>query len=186
LIYQELEATTNIEYVFTVMHELYNEYVKEHNSSVMEQNVQGNARESSSSSCSSNAFRRNVQSGNAIFQSFLKSVDTTQPVQSDLQRYLEEGVYIYVMGSDAEFNALEWWKANAHKFRILSKLARDILSIPITTVSSEYRFSAGGRVIDLYRASMSLEIVQMLVCGADWVNVPYGSENKSTVNVTFV
>ncbi|XP_062145865.1 zinc finger BED domain-containing protein RICESLEEPER 2-like [Alnus glutinosa] len=186
LIYQELEATTNIEYVLTVMHELYNEYVKEHNSSVMEQNVQGDARESSSSSCSSNAFRRNVQSGNAMFQSFLESVDTSQPVKSYLQRYLEEGVYICDRGSDAEFNALDWWKANAHKFCILSKLARDILSIPITTVSSEYIFSAGGRVIDPYRVSLSLEIVQMLVCGADWVKVQYGSENKSTVTVTFV
>jgi hypothetical protein len=39
LIYQEPEATTNVEYVFIVFHELYNEYVKEHNSSVMEQNV---------------------------------------------------------------------------------------------------------------------------------------------------
>jgi hypothetical protein len=59
----------------------------------------------------------------------------------------------------AKFNALDWWKENTSKFRILSKLARDILSIPITIVSLESTFSAGGRVLDPYRASLSSEIV---------------------------
>jgi hypothetical protein len=75
LIYQEPKATTNVEYVLIVLHELYNEYVKEHNSSVMEQNVQGNARESSPGSYSISMVGRNAQSGKAMFYSFLRSVD---------------------------------------------------------------------------------------------------------------
>ncbi|XP_059443839.1 zinc finger BED domain-containing protein RICESLEEPER 2-like isoform X2 [Corylus avellana] len=176
LIYQEPEATTNIEFVLTVLHELYNEYVKEHNSSVMEQNVQGNACESSSNSNSISMVGGNAQSGKARFRSFLRTV---QPIKSELQLYLEEGLYICDRGSYEKFNALDWWKANTSKFRILSKLARDILSIPITTVSSESTFSAGGKVLDPYRASLSAETVQMLICGADWVRALYELENKS-------
>jgi hypothetical protein len=34
------------------------------------------------------------------------------------------------------------------KYRILSKMARDILDVPITILASKSSFSAGGRVID--------------------------------------
>jgi hypothetical protein len=64
-------------------------------------------------------------------------VDTIQPIKFDLDIYLEENVYICEEGSSEDFNALEWWKATPLKFRILSKMACDILSISITTVASE-------------------------------------------------
>ncbi|GJU64350.1 zinc finger BED domain-containing protein RICESLEEPER 2-like protein [Tanacetum coccineum] len=53
------------------------------------------------------------------------------------------------------------------KYRILSRMARDILAIPITTVASEATFSAGSRVIDTYRASLAPETVEVLLCGGD-------------------
>ncbi|OAY54993.2 hypothetical protein MANES_03G079516v8 [Manihot esculenta] len=52
------------------------------------------------------------------------------------------------------------WKMNNMKFRILSKMARDVLSIPIIIVASESAFSAGGRIIDQHRALLEAEIVQ--------------------------
>ena len=48
------------------------------------------------------------------------------------------------------FDALEWWRNHELKYRILSKMAVDILAIPISSVESEATFSAGGRVIDTY------------------------------------
>ena len=69
--------------------------------------------------------------------------------------------------SDIDFDALEWCKANNLKFRILSKMASDILSILITTVASESAFSTRGRVIDVYRDSLSTKTVQALLCGGD-------------------
>ncbi|XP_042944767.1 zinc finger BED domain-containing protein RICESLEEPER 2-like [Carya illinoinensis] len=158
LIYPKFEASQNIDLVFKVLHELYDEYVQVHNSRAMGQTMQKNINVSSSSS-STNIFARTMPSERSMFQSFVRSVDTFQPIKSDLDVYLEEGVYICEEGTDAKFDALEWWKVNNLKYKILSKMARDILAIPISTVASESTFSAGGRVIDPYRASLSIETV---------------------------
>jgi hypothetical protein len=87
-----------------------------------------------------------------------------QPVKSELEIYFEEGAYI--LGKSIEFSALDWWKANTLKYHVLSIVAKDILSTPIITVTLESTFSAGGRVIDPFRASLSTETVQKLLCGA--------------------
>ena len=62
-------------------------------------------------------------------------------------------------------------------------MASDILSIPITIVSSEAAFSTGGRVIDLYWAFLSTKIVQALLCGCDWVRPLYKTKKQSKVSV---
>jgi hypothetical protein len=183
IMYSESDAKLNIDHVLSSLNELYREYVEVYNSSVIEQNLQSSVQECSSSS-SVTAIGRSVQSGKEMYESFVRSVDTLQqPVKSDLQIYLEENVLIVDKG--VEFDALEWWKANTLKYRILSMLAKDILSIPITTVSSESTFSAGGRVIDPHRASLSIDTVQMLLCGSDWVRALYGLKRKTTVSFTF-
>jgi len=77
-IYQEPEATTNIEMVRRVLNELYGKYVDDHNLNVVPQSGQENVFESSSTSSSSSAsvLRRSTTSGMAMFQSFVTSVDT--------------------------------------------------------------------------------------------------------------
>lgn len=79
---------------------------------------------------------KSVVTGKSKFEYFVRKADTIQPVKSDLDIYLEEGVYICNEDSDSYFDALEWWKVNNLKFRILSKMACDILSVPITSVAS--------------------------------------------------
>ncbi|KAL7181336.1 hypothetical protein ACSBR1_040257 [Camellia fascicularis] len=105
----------------------------------------------------------------ALFVLWAQELDTIEPSKSDLDIYLEEGLYICKGNLDVNFDALDWWKANTLKFRILSNMARDLLSIPISTVASESAFSTGGRVLDQYRSSLKLETVQALICGGDWL-----------------
>nr|XP_027072008.1 zinc finger BED domain-containing protein RICESLEEPER 2-like [Coffea arabica] len=50
--------------------------------------------------------------------------------KSELQSYLDEPVF----PRKDDFDILGWWKAKSPKFPILSKMARDILAIPATTV----------------------------------------------------
>jgi hypothetical protein len=166
-IYQEPEATRNIERVHRVLNELYGECVDDHNLSIAgPQRGQESFSESSSTTSDSSAsvIRRSTRSGMAMFQSFVRSVDTFQRVKSDLEVYLEEDVYICDEGADLKFDALEWWKFNQLKYHILSKMVRDVLAIPISIVASESTFSAGGRVIDPYSASLATKTVEMLLC----------------------
>jgi hypothetical protein len=86
----------------------------------------------------------------------------------------------------ADFDALELWKSNALKYRILSKMAKDILVVPISIVASESSFSASGKVIEPHRASLSTETIQMLLCGSDWVRALHSIKRKSTGEVSFV
>nr|GEU68328.1 hypothetical protein [Tanacetum cinerariifolium] len=62
-------------------------------------------------------------------------------------------------------------EANVHqlKYPVLSKMAKDVLAIPVCTVASEATFSDGGRVIDPYRSALKSSIVEMLFCGGDWI-----------------
>ena len=50
---------------------------------------------------------------------------------------------------------------------MLSKLARDVLAVPVSTVASESAFSTGGRILDPFRSSLSPLMVQNLVCAQD-------------------
>ncbi|KAL9683666.1 hypothetical protein QQ045_015493 [Rhodiola kirilowii] len=97
--------------------------------------------------------------------------------KSELDTYLEDGVVRFV-DVDGYFDPLDWWKGNSLKFRVLSRLACDILAIPITSVASESAFSVGDRVIDHYKASLRVDTVQMLLCGEDWLRSFYNIKKK--------
>ncbi|XP_031271969.1 zinc finger BED domain-containing protein RICESLEEPER 2-like [Pistacia vera] len=101
------------------------------------------------------------------FSQFLDVVETVEPTKSELDYYLGEGCHKYVRDPKA-FDALTCWKANSTKFPILSTITCDILAIPITMVASKSAFSAGSNVIDTYRSLLSLDTVEMLLCGCDW------------------
>ncbi|KAA8542835.1 hypothetical protein F0562_023987 [Nyssa sinensis] len=190
-IYPEAEANRNIVTVKQALYEIYNEYVVTHAATHTAQGEggQGTTREIGSSSASGGDHdigKKIVTGSSLILGHVSRTVDTIQPSKSDLDIYLDESAFICPEGSANKFDIMGWWKANTLKFRILSKMARDILSIPITSVASESIFSAGGRVIDPYRASLFPETVQVLLCGADWVRALHGLKKGSEVSDMFI
>jgi hypothetical protein len=48
---------------------------------------------------------------------------------------------------DENFKILSWWEIISNKYFVLSAMARDVLAIPLSTVSSESAFSLGGRIL---------------------------------------
>ncbi|KAK4386154.1 putative AC transposase [Sesamum angolense] len=60
-------------------------------------------------------------------------------------------------------------------------MASDLLAVPITTVASEATFSVGSRVIDKYRASLTSDTVQVLMCGGDWLRKRFGVKKKPLI-----
>nr|KAJ0227351.1 hypothetical protein LSAT_V11C100019670 [Lactuca sativa] len=92
-----------------------------------------------------------------------------------------ESVHNVQGGGMHSFNALEWWNMHKLKYRVLSRMAMDVLAVPISTVASDSTFSAGGRVIDPYRSLLAPDTVQMLICGGDWIRQMYGIKKKLKV-----
>ena len=65
------------------------------------------------------------------------------------------------------FDLLACWKSFENKFPVISAIARDILTIPVSTVASEQAFSASGRLIDPRRTMLSDETVETCMCLRD-------------------
>ncbi|KAF7831631.1 BTB/POZ domain-containing protein [Senna tora] len=72
--------------------------------------------------------------------------------KSELDQYLDEAALDSDFYEDLE--VLQYWKDVQKRFPHLSIMARDVLSIPITTVASESAFSIGARVLTKYRSSI--------------------------------
>lgn len=85
--------------------------------------------------------------------------------RTELDRYLAEECE----EDCKKFDILTWWKGQSTRFPILSSLARDVLSIPISTVASESAFSTGGLILDDFRSSLTLFMVEALICTQDWL-----------------
>ena len=68
---------------------------------------------------------------------------------------------------DVKFEILGWWKVNSDRYQVLSKLVRDVLAVPVSTVVSGSTFSIGGRIIDPFQSSLYPLMVQNLVCAQD-------------------
>ncbi|KAL6178771.1 hypothetical protein ACLB2K_050289 [Fragaria x ananassa] len=86
-------------------------------------------------------------------------------LRSELSKYLDYAR----LDRSMELDILAWWKMEQHRYPILFHMARDVLTIPISTVASESAFSIGGRVLDQYRSSLLPDIVQALLCTRDWI-----------------
>ena len=56
-------------------------------------------------------------------------------------------------------------------------MARDVLSIPLSVVTSESTFSVGGRLLDVFRSSLKPKIVEAVICLRDWA---FGQEGDSS------
>lgn len=82
-------------------------------------------------------------------------------------KYLEEACERY----NSEFDILSWWKGNSSRYPILSIVARDILAMPVLTVASEVAFSTGGRVLDVFRGSLTSTMAKTLICAQRLITI---------------
>ncbi|XP_011080812.1 zinc finger BED domain-containing protein RICESLEEPER 2-like [Sesamum indicum] len=178
--FPRLYFSGNVERQITIirktLYELYSEYVAISN--IEDESIGEGQRNKLSNRDLANV---EIQSGWSEYAEYLKSVESIHSQKSELDIYLEENCYIFEKDKKdgKDFDVLEWWRVHALKYKILSILARDILAIAITTVASEATFSAGSRVIDKYRASLTSDTVQVLMCGGDWLKKRFGVKKKS-------
>lgn len=69
---------------------------------------------------------------------------------------------------DESFDILNWSKTISSRFKVLSKIAKDILAIFLSIVTSDSGFSTSGRLIDSFRSSLSSIAIQTLIFAPNW------------------
>ncbi|KAK2642044.1 hypothetical protein Ddye_023807 [Dipteronia dyeriana] len=93
--------------------------------------------------------------------------------KSQLEMYLDEPK----LEMSSNLDVLDFWRVNVIRYPDLSLMARDILSIPVSTVASESTFSVGVRVLDRYRSLLKPDVVEAIVCTRDWMQMDNVSES---------
>ncbi|KAH0880572.1 hypothetical protein HID58_067966, partial [Brassica napus] len=106
----------------------------------------------------------------AFFQEFLKFEGSSPREfgESELDAYLKEPV----MEWNKDFKALEWWREDGgHKYPILSRVARDILSIPISRVTSYDAYVTGKREPPAFVVSLEAKVANAMMCSKKWLRL---------------
>ncbi|XP_071737202.1 zinc finger BED domain-containing protein DAYSLEEPER-like [Rutidosis leptorrhynchoides] len=106
---------------------------------------------------------------------------TSQQSKSELDQYLEESLLPRVH----EFDVIGWWKVYKDKYPTLSKMARDILTIPVSSVGRESVFETGQKEMDKYRCSLRAETVEALICAKDWLSAESIDMTNATIKMEF-
>ncbi|KAI9170059.1 hypothetical protein LWI28_021974 [Acer negundo] len=99
---------------------------------------------------------------------------------AELNRYLE--AQFNVVEDKEDFDLLLWWKSYTYRYPILSHLARDVLVIPVSTVSSEQEFSTSERIIEPRRSYLSPDMVEVLTSLRDWEHANKRLQNQIVDN----
>ncbi|KAL5543462.1 hypothetical protein UlMin_007246 [Ulmus minor] len=115
-----------------------------------------------------------VESNLDLFKEFsdITSEEFSYAHKSQLELYLDEPK----MSRNVNFDVLTFWKSHQYRYPELAAMARDMLSIPVSTVASEAAFSVGGCVLDQYRSSLKPENVEAIICTRDWL---YGDKDDN-------
>ncbi|KAK9713585.1 hypothetical protein RND81_06G037300 [Saponaria officinalis] len=105
---------------------------------------------------------------------------------SDLAEYHMYTNYDYMRAiSDNEANSLDlcqWWKIQSKALPVMSAMAKDFLSIQVSSVASERAFSASKRVLDEKRTRMNSSTLRMCVCYKDWMDASDRNQSRTEVD----
>jgi len=84
---------------------------------------------------------------------------------TELSLYLDSD---NVIAYENDFDLLLWWRDHKLTYLGLSIMARDIMSISVSTVSSKSYLSLIGRIIEERQRRLFPETMEMLTCIKDW------------------
>ncbi|CAN1800668.1 Zinc finger BED domain-containing protein RICESLEEPER 1 [Linum perenne] len=144
-LYDSGESSYYIGLVREKLTKLYDEHASEFKAKNIENETEPVHETTSTTSSANVQFK--VLRGKAAFDSIVENQVSACSGKSELDEYLESVIFKVPKGMD--FDVIGWWKEHSLQYKILSRMAVDILVIPITSVASEAAFSAGGRVFSL-------------------------------------
>ena len=108
------------------------------------------------------------------YTEFGVGASSTSSAFSELENHLETNFAAFIFNEQGgghdfnKFDILSFWRSQSIVFLVLSRMARDILTIPVSTVASEQVFSYSGRVLDKRHVCLSDDILEVVMCVKDW------------------
>lgn len=115
------------------------------------------------------------------FDVYLSELTSNQQVKSELDQYLEESLLPRVQ----DFDVLGWWKVNRPNYPTLSRMAADILMIPVSTVGPDSVFDTVSSKMDSYRTSLRPTTLESLICAKDWLQYAFSAPSNAIVKVEY-
>ena len=94
----------------------------------------------------------------------LHAATSTGSNASELVNYLDCDT---VSQLDDSFDILRWWHEHKLTYPVLSIMVKDVLTVPVSTISSKSTFSMTGRIIEERRRRLKPETVEWLTCIKD-------------------
>ncbi|PSR96065.1 Zinc finger BED domain-containing protein [Actinidia chinensis var. chinensis] len=119
--------------------------------------------------------------GLSDFDIYISEITGNHEMKSELDQYLEESLLPRVQ----EFDVLGWWEQNRTKYPTLSKMASDVLSIPVSTVAPDSVFDTVSKKMDSYRTSLRPMILEALICAKDWLQYESSEFSNAIVKMEF-
>jgi len=107
------------------------------------------------------------------------ATSTASANSSELVSYLDCDT---VSQLDDSFDILKWWHEHKLTYPVLSIMAKDVLTVPVSTISSESTFSMTGRIIEERRRRLKPETVEWLTCIKDWELAEATLQEQSTIS----
>ena len=83
---------------------------------------------------------------------------------SNLQSCNEVNEYLITPVEPSNINPCEWWRNHESHYLFLSKIARDYIGIPFTSVPSEQVFSKSGELINKKRNRLEDNSIEACMC----------------------
>ncbi|KAF3780232.1 Zinc finger BED domain-containing protein DAYSLEEPER [Nymphaea thermarum] len=155
------DAIVKYEIIESTFHELYGEY-----KNMYEDSDTCNMGRANASTSTMIAMEEYKSVSRYEFKAYVNFVSPVV-VHTDLDKYLLDPME--EISHTVDFNILSWWKTNESKYKILARMTRDVLAIPVSTVASESAFSTSKKIINDYRCSTTLENVESLICTQSWI-----------------
>lgn len=152
-------AASEIDKIYQVCGKLVHDYQKKNYSSE-------SLAQSSTFSCQTETSSANNKSDRmANFYKFFSSVEPPSSVKIELDTFLDEPI----LSRSDDFDILTWWKVNSIKYLTLSRIAKDILAILVSTMASESAFNTSGRFVSPHRNRLHPKTLEALMCAQDWL-----------------
>ncbi|CAI0384073.1 unnamed protein product [Linum tenue] len=106
---------------------------------------------------------------------YASNINQNTSTRSELELYLADPLipaYADIDGVPTllPFEVLQYWKDHQFRYPQLSRMAKDVLSIPISSVASESSFSLGGRILSKWRTSILSDTLEAVVTTRNWMH----------------